>query len=605
MGDGSMCSNGVCDQADCCQVQCWASGWRNHGDASGSYECPAGKNARPQSDGHMFSGAAAAAASECCGETCAAIDSASCPTGQQHRGSEKFCHGGACSTGQCCFVGCGAWSAAGNTCSGDRALKTDESCDGDAISGCSESKCCRHPLEIKCQSQQAQDCSKCAKYAPCVSSIDPRCIRQKALDCLACKTHIDCAACVPDWDNNCLSHETYGDPACSSAIKYQFPTKMNECYLLPPFAGEGHRIQSSDGTQRSKCTDASCSSCGESGTFSFANYSRDVAAGTCTPDGDEGKMYRGLLDATKPGSPCPSAAPCGLASCVPGVDKKCIVFTVFKSSSTCSVAEMAKYATVGDYHAFATGDDTCRKDGNGRSYYKLTINPTTESGTGVIGCTDAACSVGCTDVAMTRGVCSTPSWANGLQLVANAVVSDFSSSSPANVASSPPPPPSPPYAPPPASYAVKMAVTISGDVSAFTPEVLTPIRQKVANEASVPLDAVEATATAGSVKIDFTVNMQSEAAATTALTAITAKLADKAAASTFLSTPALTVAVEAIVAPTVLVLVSPPPPPAAPPPASPPKKDDDSGSGALIGGIVGGLVGACLLVGVGSNPTKP
>ena len=101
----------------------------------------------------------------------------------------------------------------------------------------------------------------------------------------------------------------------------------------------------------------------------------------------------------------------------------------------------------------------------------------------------------------------------------------------------------------------------------------------------MPLDAVEANATAGSVTIDFTVNMQSEAAADTALTAITAKLADKTAASNFLSTPANPVTVEEIVAPTKLVLVSPPPP------AAPPKKDEDGVSVALIGGIVGGLGG--------------
>jgi len=163
----------------------------------------------------------------------------------------------------------------------------------------------------------------------------------------------------------------------------------------------------------------------------------------------------------------------------------------------------------------------------------------------------------------------------------------------------------PPSAPPPrpspsASYAVKMAVVIAGDVATFTPEVLTPMRQKVADEASMPLDAVEATATAGSVTIAFTVNMQSEAAADTALAAITAKLADKTAASTFLSTAALTVAVEEIVAPTKLVLVSPPPPPAAPPPASPPA-DDNGVSVALmlmiVGGIAGGLGVVCLVMG--------
>merc|ERR1740130_2452336 len=164
----------------------------------------------------------------------------------------------------------------------------------------------------------------------------------------------------------------------------------------------------------------------------------------------------------------------------------------------------------------------------------------------------------------------------------------------------PPPPPSPPSAPPPASYAVKMAVTIEGDVTTFTPEVLTPIRQKVATEAAVPLDAVEATATAGSVKIDFTVNMQSEAAADTALTAITAKLTDTATAGTFLSTPgADPVTVEAIVTPTKVVLVSPPPPPAAPPPASPPKKDEAGlPLAAIIGAAAGGAVLLCGVVGL-------
>ena len=157
-----------------------------------------------------------------------------------------------------------------------------------------------------------------------------------------------------------------------------------------------------------------------------------------------------------------------------------------------------------------------------------------------------------------------------------------------------------PSAPPPASYAVKMAVTIAGNVADFTAAVLTPIRQKVATEAAVPLDAVEATATAGSVKIDFTVNMQSKAAADTALTAITAKLADKTAASTFLSTPLKPVTVEDIVTPTVLVLVSPPPPPAAPPPAAPPKKDE---AGLPLAAIIGGAAAGVAALLCGKRPS--
>ena len=172
------------------------------------------------------------------------------------------------------------------------------------------------------------------------------------------------------------------------------------------------------------------------------------------------------------------------------------------------------------------------------------------------------------------------------------------------------PPPSPPWSlsppsplpsppPPPASFAVKWTVTIAGAVSDFTEAVLTPMRQKVAGEASVSLEAVEATATAGSVTVGFTVNLQSEAAAATALTAITAKFADIATASNFLSTAALAVSVLQITeTPMKLVLASPPPPlsPPALPPGAPPPADDAGGSFAMIGGIVGGAVGACLLL---------
>ena len=244
--------------------------------------------------------AAAAAcgdASECCGETCAAIDAASCPAGKQRRTENTVCHGGhplfgACSTDRCCHVGCQAWAGAGNTCSGDLALNTDEGCDGEKISGCNAEKCCRHPLEIKCQTKQALGCSKCAKYAPCVSSIDPRCIRQEALDCAYCEPLglIECAVCAPEWDNNCLFRDGYGDSACTTAIKHAIPVKFNECYLLPPLASEGHQIQSFDGTYKGKCTDATCSSCGATVPFSFANFSRDVAAGTCTAADKEGVL---------------------------------------------------------------------------------------------------------------------------------------------------------------------------------------------------------------------------------------------------------------------------------------------------------------------------
>jgi len=433
--------------------------------------------ARDQDDGHGCSGGVCSA-SECCGETCAIIDPASCPDGKQRRRGEEMCHGSACSTDRCCIVGCKVWADAGNTCTGGLAIKEDESCDGGSVSGCDADKCCTHPLEIKCQKPEAMSCSTCAKYAPCVSSIDQRCISQEALDCLHCEPLSECAVCAPEWDNKCYTTSYYQDVACTN-LDFSIPQKFDECFLLPPFASNGYGLTKTDGTYKSKCTDDTCSDCSESGThapsaksfFDLAKKKKYFTEGACETEDNRGEKTRGLIDETKPGNPCPTAKPCGPASCVPGVDKKCIVFAVFGNTSKCDVADLqgdgveagsgsaTTIQPAADYHAYAIGDNTCRMDGNGRSYYRLTIDRAADSGTGVIGCTDAKCSVDCAKVAMSRAVCSTPSWANGLQLVANAIVSDW----------------------PAAAYThkVAMSVTIAGTIDQFTKVVLTSMRQKV------------------------------------------------------------------------------------------------------------------------------
>merc|ERR1740130_1067644 len=120
-------------------------------------------------------------------------------------------------------------------------------------------------------------------------------------------------------------------------------------------------------------------------------------------------------------------------------------------------------------------------------------------------------------------------------------------------------------------YSVKVAVTVAGDVSDFTPAVLTPMRQKLADAAGVPLDAAEATATAGSVKIEFRFGVQSLAAANAASTKLSDKLKDAAAASTFLG-----VTVVALEAPTVPMTIPFPPPPPPKPPSPPPPPPNPS-----------------------------
>ena len=73
--DGHMCSgsNGVCDEANCCQANCWLSGWRDAGDTNtgGTKQCPATTKARGSMDGHMCSGSKGVCdEADCCQANC-------------------------------------------------------------------------------------------------------------------------------------------------------------------------------------------------------------------------------------------------------------------------------------------------------------------------------------------------------------------------------------------------------------------------------------------------------------------------------------------------------------------------------------------------------
>ena len=171
-----------------------------------------------------------------------------------------------------------------------------------------------------------------------------------------------------------------------------------------------------------------------------------------------------------------------------------------------------------------------------------------------------------------------------------------------------PPPLSP--SPPPATHLVTMAATISASVSDITATVLTGMRQRVAEQASVPLGAVQATVEAASVKITFTLALQSGATANAVQTSLSGSFASKAAASALLSTPALAVTVEAINAPpevTVLTALasprSPSPRSPSPPPPLAPLADQtakiETSNEAVIAAAVPAAVAALLLVVVG------
>lgn len=107
---------GVCDKYECCTNSCWASGWRDDGDSSGLHECPTGQVARGITDVNTCDGGVCTE-SECCSGTCASIPPESCSAkGLQLRTGRDECRSGACSVDECCLDGCQAWSDAGNTC---------------------------------------------------------------------------------------------------------------------------------------------------------------------------------------------------------------------------------------------------------------------------------------------------------------------------------------------------------------------------------------------------------------------------------------------------------------------------------------------------------
>ena len=368
---------------ECCRKKCF-----------GNFEgtCDGSKIPRPESDGHNC-GDRCDQPDECCidDNTCSKHFKGKCPDGEVFR-EDKQC-----------------WWDGG---------KNDYECND----------CCIHPLQEKCQSKTAQECSQCAKFAPCSRSIDSRCISQEALDCLPCaeKKVDECAACAYGWDN-CNTRREYSGLDCREEdFEYEIPLKVDgTCYQVPSFPGKFQlsKLTGSSPVFLGDCVDDTCGNCETTIDVTPAKASEYIAnltKGVCDNEEEDGRSNYQLMswDSSIEKNPCPDARPCGPENCVPGKDFKCAVFTIFGKDATCTVEKnVTKYDTVGEYHAIATADGTCRQDGSGRSYYKLTYNYANDDGIGLLGCKDIACSVGCKEVSMKRNVCSSPDWAGGLQLV--------------------------------------------------------------------------------------------------------------------------------------------------------------------------------------------
>jgi len=155
------------------------------------------------------------------------------------------------------------------------------------------------------------------------------------------------------------------------------------------------------------------------------------------------------------------------------------------------------------------------------------------------------------------------------------------------------------------AYTLTTTLIAAGTPSQFTdPTVKSAIIEKMATTLSVPPAAVQLSITAASVRLAFTISVESAAAADAAVATLSTSFATAASAGAFLSTAALTIAVISIEsAPTSNNQVPNPPPVTSPsPPVASPSlasggEGGGGGGGAIIGaGGGGGAVVLLLLI---------
>ena len=145
------------ESTQCCYSTCWASGWRDFGNASGTYTCPATAEARGMTDIAMCSMGGCNQA-ECCWPKCGLsgfVNQSTCPAGIQFMGESHMCSSsgaqsaGVCSQSDCCPQTC---SGAGYNSSGSgakqcptgMAYRTNDFFYCTTVD-CSDAECCGAP----------------------------------------------------------------------------------------------------------------------------------------------------------------------------------------------------------------------------------------------------------------------------------------------------------------------------------------------------------------------------------------------------------------------------------------------------------------------------
>jgi capsular polysaccharide biosynthesis protein len=129
-----------------------------------------------------------------------------------------------------------------------------------------------------------------------------------------------------------------------------------------------------------------------------------------------------------------------------------------------------------------------------------------------------------------------------------------------------------------ATHNAVMSVTVAGEISDFTTSILQSMETKLALNMGVATDDVTVTAEPGSVVLTIKIAYASESQAAAGATAMSAAMPDAAAASSMLTTDAMTITATAVTTATVEPV------------------SDSSSSGLALGAIVGIAVGGSVAV---------
>lgn len=298
---------------------------------------------------------------------------------------------------------------------------------------------------------------------------------------MACKTsncaqYAKCNGCNPGWDCGCLavehhnreSSDSEGAPGDGNSCNASDTTDNGQpltisfrfdgtCNYMPAFGvmqkvdcadsdgvwklggtidyidGGDYMVPDYNTVACVEDTDASMNFGGAEAPADFLDvniYNRtdqvcvDTSDHVESPNKNESKSIWGLCGgglACAKKQPCDNGEGCGPVSCtVNASNPHCMQLDVFGDTACVNGTEgnyIDGLSAPGDHTVGLFGDNICRKDGSGRSFYAVKYDCAEQKVTGVVGCDSCTCDSGCTDIGtIERETCTSEAWLNGLTI---------------------------------------------------------------------------------------------------------------------------------------------------------------------------------------------